>query len=355
MLSMIAHVISKERKHMANIMVNEACNLRCPYCFAEEFVNKAPKEMTLDDFKTALDFVLSDQSERQVGIIGGEPLLYSHINDVMRIAIDDPRTEIVMIYTNAVELERLAQDVLESSKFRMLVNCNSPEDMGGKAFEQMRQNLLRFKDDHFGGGRFRLSVNIYKPDFDHSFIIPLVQELEFDVIRLSVSVPPKGDLKGKKPLEYFLEMKPLAIRFIGDMIRCGVITGFDCNFLPGCVFTEDEREGLMGAKDVLYSALSERYSETFWERVIFCEINNCTPVIDILPDLRAIRCFGLSEYTKQDIRDFRDIEELRRHYTSTVDIPACNIWAEEECAACYNRETGWCSSGCLLFKLGIRD
>ena len=102
---------------MANIMVNEACNLRCPYCFAEEFINKAPKEMKLEDFRVALDFILSDNSERQVGIIGGEPLLYTHINEAVRIALDDPRTEIVMIFTNAVELERLSPDILESKNF----------------------------------------------------------------------------------------------------------------------------------------------------------------------------------------------------------------------------------------------
>ena len=335
---------------MANIMVNEACNLRCPYCFAEEFVNINPKEMSLEDFHKALAFVLSDESTGQVGIIGGEPLLYTHINEAMRIAINNPQTDIVMIYTNAVELERLDTDILESPKFRMLINCNSPEDMGEKAFEKMCDNLLRFKYEHSGSGRFRLSVNIYKPDFDYSYLIPLAQELEFDVIRLSISVPQKGDLKGKSPLEYFREMKPVSIRFIGDMIRCGVFTGFDCNFIPACVFTDDEREGLMGAKEVMFSALSDAYTEAFWERVIFCEINNCSPVIDVLPDLKAIRCFGMSEHTKRNISDFRNIEELAMHYIATVDRPACGVSTEEECEYCYNRENGQCSCGCLLFK-----
>ena len=72
-----------------------------------------------------------------------------------------------------MELDRLAPEILEATKFRMLVNCNSPEDIGEKAFEKMRQNLLSFQNDHAGDGRFRLSVNIYKPDFDYSYVIPL--------------------------------------------------------------------------------------------------------------------------------------------------------------------------------------
>ena len=335
---------------MANIMVNEACNLRCPYCFAGEFVNQKPKEMTIEDFRTALDFVLSDENDRQVNIIGGEPLLYTHINEAISLALNHHRAEQVMIFTNAVELDRVAPELLKNRRFRMLVNCNSPEDIGEKAFEKMRQSLLRFISEHSGARRFRLSVNIYKPDFDHSYVIPLVNEMDFDAIRLSISVPQKGDLNGKTPLEYFHEMKPVAIRFIGDMIRCSVLTGFDCNFIPACVFTKDQRDGLRGAKEVFYSALSKRYSQSFWGRVIYSEMNNCSPVIDILPDLRAIRCFGLSEHTKRDIRDFRNINELRKHYISTVDSPACGIWTEEQCADCDNRELGGCSCGCLLFK-----
>jgi MoaA/NifB/PqqE/SkfB family radical SAM enzyme len=340
----------KGKCQMANIMVNEACNLRCPYCFAGEFVNKSPREMSLEDFREALDFVLSDRTDRQVNIIGGEPLLYKHINEALKISLEDPRSYPVMVFTNAVELERLDPEILRSRKFRMLVNCNSPEDMGQRAFEKMRQNLLRFQRNFSGDGRFRLSVNIYKPDFDYSYVISLVREIGFDVIRMSISVPQKGDLQGRTPLEYFREMKLVAMRFVCDMIRCGVITGFDCNFLPPCVLAREEHDSVMAAKEVFYSALANRYSEAFWQRSIVCEIHNCTPVIDILPDLWAIRCFGLSEYTKVDIRDFRSIGELRKHYIKTVDRPAQAFWISEECRDCYRRQWGHCSCGCLLFK-----
>ncbi|MDR0491845.1 MAG: radical SAM protein [Oscillospiraceae bacterium] len=336
---------------MANIMVNEACNLHCPYCFAEEFVNKNPKEMTVEDFRKALAFALSDSGERQVGIIGGEPLLYTHIDEVMRIALDDPRTEYVMIYTNAVELDRLAPDILENPKFRMLVNCNSPEDIGQVAFEKMRRNLLWFAGEHSGTRRFRLSVNLYKPDFDYSYVIPFMDEIDFDVVRLSVSVPQKGDLKGKTPLEYFHEMKLVAMRFVCDMVRCSVMTGFDCNFLPECVLTEAEIESLLPAKDVFYKALSGMYSDMFWRRTIVCDLHNCSPVIDILPDLKAIRCFGLSEYTKCDIRDFSSITELAEYYIHTVDRPACGVASSPECKDCSSCINGECSGGCLLFKM----
>jgi hypothetical protein len=145
-------------------------------------------------------------------------------------------------------------------------------------------------------------------------------------------------------------MKPVAMSFVGDMIRCGVITGFDCNFLPGCVLTKEEYDGVLKAKEVFYSALHSKYSRTFWQRAILNEQGNCTPVIDVLPGLKAIRCFGLSEYTKRDIKDFKNIEELRRFYVDSIDRPACALSTAHECDDCYNRESGECSCGCLLFK-----
>jgi hypothetical protein len=135
------------------------------------------------------------------------------------------------------------------------------------------------------------------------------------------------------------------------MVKCGVMTGFDCNFLPDCILTRDEYDAMMNIKDVFYAGLQRQYSETFWQRAIVCEMHNCTPVIDILPNLQAIRCFGLSELTKQNIADFRSIADLRRHYMSTVDYPATSTYADSDCAACYKRELGECSGGCLLFKL----
>jgi len=335
---------------MANIMVTEACNLRCPYCFAEEFVNHSPKEMSVEDFRVALSFALSDPEDRQVGIIGGEPLLYSHIEEVLRIALDDPRANPVMIYTNAVHLERLPDDILENRKFRMLVNCNSPEDMGEDAFNRMTDNLFKFQKGHNGDGRFRLSVNIYKPDFDYSYVMWFAQEMKFDVIRLSISVPQGGELGGKSPIEYFNDMKLVSMRFVCDMIRMGVITGFDCNFLPKCSLTEAEYDAVNGPKEIFYETLEKRYSNSFWARAIVCDVHNCSPVVDILPDLQAIRCFGLSEYTKQNIRDYRNIKELRKYYTNNVDRPAIGISSSKECDNCLDRELGTCSCGCLLFK-----
>ncbi len=334
---------------MANIMVNETCNLRCPYCFASEFVNHSPKEMTLDAFKEALEFILADDSEVQVGIIGGEPTLYSRINEVLEIAMADVRAYPIAVYTNAVNLEKIRPDLLENRKFRMLINCNSPEDMGAVQYEKMRTNIREFIDEHIGDGRFKLSINLYKPDFDYSYVMDLVKEFRCNSIRLSISVPSKNSLNGDDALTHFRKMKPLVIDFTKKLAEQGVIPGFDCNFMPLCVLTEDEQKTLFGIKDFFRKHLD--YDESFWMRSIVSEVQNCSPVVDILPDLTAVRCFGLSEYTKENIRDFKDINELTEYYNKNIDCVSRDFYSSPECKDCFKRRNRKCSGGCYTYKM----
>lgn len=335
---------------MTNIMVNETCNLRCPYCFASEFVNQDCEEMTLDAFKEALEFILGKNYQVQVGIIGGEPTLYSHINEALEIAMADLRVNPVSLYTNAVQLDKIRPDLLECNKFRMLVNCNSPEDMGATRYEKMRKNIRAFVDDHFGAGRFKLSINLYKPDFDYRYVIDLVKEFRCDTIRLSISVPSRNSLKDDNDsLTFFREMKPLVLEFTEELCKLGVIPGFDCNFMPQCVLTEDEKRRLFHIKDFFMERINrDRY---FWQRSIISDIQSCSPVVDILPDLTSVRCFGLSEYTRVNIRDFKNLEELEKYYSDTIDKASRDFYFSEDCKECFMRKNGKCTAGCLTYKM----
>ena len=63
---------------MANIVLSGKCNLRCPYCFAEDFTCEQSEDMSLDDFYRVADFIAEEGS---VGLIGGEPLMNIEIID----------------------------------------------------------------------------------------------------------------------------------------------------------------------------------------------------------------------------------------------------------------------------------
>ncbi|NTV90528.1 MAG: radical SAM protein, partial [Clostridiales bacterium] len=329
--------------------VNELCNLRCPYCFASEFVNHDPKEMSMEVFKEALEFMLGDDSEVQVGIIGGEPTLYSHINEALELAMNDVRAYPVAVFTNAVNLEKIKPELLENRKYRMLINVNSPEDMGRVQYDKMRANIRRFIEEHIGEGRFKLSINLYKPDFDFSYVIDLVKEFQVNSVRVSISVPSRESLGEDDALSHFRKMKPVVLNFTRELVKWGVIPGFDCNFMPLCILTEEEQKELFGIKEFFKRHMD--FDDSFWERSIVSEVQTCSPVVDILPDLTAVRCFGLSEYTKQNIRDFSGMSELMEYYVNNIDRCSRDYYSSPECKDCFKRRNRKCSAGCYTYKM----
>lgn len=323
---------------MANIMINEICNLRCPYCFADEFVNKNPKEMSKEDFDTALNFALSSGYDERIGLIGGEPTLHSHFKEILIKLINDNRVKNVTIFTNGVKINEYLNEI-SHPKIHLLINCNSPENMGTTAYETMVANIKEMISNRYYKEKITLGINMYKPDFDYEYILELLKQFDLKSIRTSISVP--NDLTYlANPLNYFNIMKPYVLEFFSKLKEVNIIPFFDCNAMPVCIWSEDERNRILqdfpGAKN---------------KTNIFNTYVSCSPIIDILPDLTIIRCFGLSEHTKKKISDFKNIEEARNYYVRTIDSFACNSCHSKECFSCYEREIGRCNGGCLCFKI----
>jgi sulfatase maturation enzyme AslB (radical SAM superfamily) len=45
---------------MSNIAIVNYCNLKCPYCFAEDMIKEENTFMSLDDYNKLLDFILKN-------------------------------------------------------------------------------------------------------------------------------------------------------------------------------------------------------------------------------------------------------------------------------------------------------
>ena len=322
---------------MANIMLNEICNLRCPYCFADEFVNKAPKEITMDDFRKALEFSLSSGPNERIGIIGGEPTLHSRFKEIMSILINDPRVGNVTVFTNGTRMSSFYNE-FGHPKMHVLLNCNSPANMGRSEFEKMCECIDTLINERYLRERLTLGINMYKPDFEYEYIIDLLKKYSMKSLRTSVSVP-NDPFFNTHPLDYFTLMKPRVMEFFERLAEIGVIPFFDCNAIPPCVWTKEER-----------ASAAEKYPRSIDRTNIFFDRVKCNPVIDILPDLTVIRCFGMSETTKKAITDFENIEEARCYYIKNIDSVACHTVHSEKCLNCKANINGTCWGGCLCFK-----
>lgn len=329
---------------MANIMLTDVCNLHCPYCFANEFVNKSDTEITDAAFQQAVDFILGDGTQHSVGLIGGEPTTHSRFPDLLARLIQDKRAEIIVLYTNGVLLDQF-MSLITHKKVHMLINCNAPEDIGQENYDHMCRNLDILYRQHLFGDNITLGINMYKQDFSYDYIITLLQKYQQDHVRVSITVPNMERLRNHNAHEYFKIMKPRVLSFFDALLSCGIVPRFDCNKIPHCLVTARDLE-------LFHKYLQEEpLKQAIMRSNIYDTIVKCGPVVDIRQDLTAVRCFGLSEVTKQRITDFRSISELINFYTRTVDAYAYNTVYSGQCADCKHRKTLSCTGGCLAFKI----
>lgn len=330
---------------MANIMLTDSCNLRCPYCFANEFVGGGKNEISEEAFEKAARFILGDGKQSFVGLIGGEPLTHPKFKSFVQRLIRDDRVQRIQVYTNGILMDRF-QDILIHPKVYLLINCNAPTDTGEVPFRKMCENLSALLDAGQTTDRVTLGINMYKPDFEYEYLLELLIKHQFHIVRVSCTVPNTEEERKEDPHAFFLRMKPRMLEFFHALMQHGITPTFDCNKIPSCLISKEEFDQFR-----LYM-LNRQVRKTMLSSNIANPIVTCSPVIDIRQDLTAVRCFGLSEHTKQRIEDFSGITELENHYLRTIDAYACNTVYSQNCVDCHLRKVMKCTGGCLAYKLG---
>ena len=323
---------------MPHIMLTYRCNLRCPYCFANEFVNKDKTDITIRNFLKAVSFITRDGSSN-IGLIGGEPTLHPGFREIMELLIANPKVQYITLYTNGLLLDRFIPQVT-NPKVRTLVNCNSPTIIGEESYARMKQNLDELFLRHNMKDQLILGINLYRDDMDYSYIMELLQRYGLERLRISVAVPDFSTVGEVDILEYFRKKKPFLMKFFRDMDSIHVLPHYDCNYPPPCIWAKEEKEWLQA-----YSAKHPDCKVNLTNAA-----NLCFPAIDILPNLQAVRCFGMSDFLKVSIEEFDSVGDLRRFFMNEIDSVAVKLAADKACRDCYGRKTGACYTGCLGFK-----
>lgn len=324
------------------IMLNSACNLRCPYCFATETMENTPGEMSMDHFAKAVDFALKGTQKRGIGIIGGEPTIHSRFKEMMQILIDDDRVESVDVFSNGTTLRYLLP-VFQSTKMHILVNCNSPEIMGAAMYQKVVDGI----DALFASGmtmdRIGLGINLYTENMDYRYFLSLVDRYRMDSVRISVSVPQLDHYDGNSRFRFFEKYLDKVHRFVIELLDRGTVPVFDCNKIPPC-FLRNEEKGLLQRYQGNDCAIDALNRSNYLNGTA-----HCTPSIVVDQDLNAIRCFALSAQTRQSIERFETFEELKMFYADTVDCLGYTA-DHSDCAECADLKGRRCMGGCMIFK-----
>lgn len=323
---------------MPNIMITYRCNLRCPYCFANEYVNRENTDITIQNFEKVIEFITKEQSS-YLGLIGGEPTIHKDFKKILRSIINNQNIIECTVYTNGIELDKYINE-LSSPKFRLLVNCNSPKTIGDDLYDRIIKNLDILFNERYMENRIDLGFNFYDDDIDCSFIIEMLKRYSLHRVRLSLTVPNMESCKQISAIDYFKQRKEGLLALLKKFRENQIVPYYDCNKIPYCLWSEDEKKWLHNYVD----EYNVKESDLIGNRSI------CYPVIDILPTLEVVRCFGMSSFEKVKITDFEGITDIASYFLNTIDCEAYRIAGDEKCSDCYYRKTRHCTAGCLCFK-----
>ena len=156
---------------MANIALLNRCNLKCPYCFANDYTKSKGDDIDIDTFLELLDFVAPD---REVGLIGGEPLLHGKIDTFLELLDNDYRFRAVTLFTNGIYIDKHI-DYLKSPNLIILINVNSREQIG-KLFDSVDKGIELLINNGMRSN-ITLGINIYKENQDFSDFLYLVKNM----------------------------------------------------------------------------------------------------------------------------------------------------------------------------------
>lgn len=322
-------------------MVNDVCNLRCPYCFASEYVNgDTSTEITYKNFKEAVDWLNrsyeSGGEDGRIALIGGEPTLHSRLKDLLNYAlvVRKPNQQI-LVFTNGVSCDRFI-DYFAKNDISLLINVNSSEDIGTDSYEKLVSNIRAMRQKAVS---ISIGINLYKANMDFDFILKIIDEFSFRELRVGLTAPNSEEKIEEGAFSYFEGIKGSLIRLAKEAGALGCGIHLDCQKLPYCVIKDDLDE-------------IRRLEEEYGVGLSLTECSRCTPVIDILQDLTAVRCFGASGKLKPlPISSFHSESDLIGYFETNVDNIGYMVPTSEKCFNCYERNIGKCQGGCLAYKL----
>jgi MoaA/NifB/PqqE/SkfB family radical SAM enzyme len=310
---------------MANVLLTTRCNLRCPYCFAQEKLSEGQRlSMALSDAEKVMDF-LQRSNHPLFRVMGGEPTLHPDFPRILEMALRKGMR--VDVLSNATWPESYNELFRRISPRRVvfLLNIDLPERYAPNIWQRIEQNLAAISDR----GSITLSFNIFEKQPRYEYIFELTKKYGIDKIRMSFSLPVVGANNACLKLEDYKDLAPFVVGFARRAEEEGVQVKMD-NAVPLCMFTH------------------EQAGELLLKGVIDLERNmRCSPVIDIGPDLRVWCCFCLSKMWNRHLDEFENLDQVRAHFQRALSVYQDRLYPLEACTDCRYRDRWHCQGGCL--------
>ena len=286
---------------MANILLTNICNQKCPYCFAVDEIrrkrrNNNLREMSLKDLRTVLDFFKKNK-ERNVRLMGGEPTLHSKLEKTINYIFS--RGFKVHIFTNGLFSSKITDFLVKKEeKIKYSFNINPPDTYSSQKWNQILKNLkilTPFKNCLIGGV-------IWQENFNIDYLLDLANKYPIRAIILRMANPVIGQNNKYFPLRRYSSLAKDIIREIKKSDKDKIRIGLGCGFSKK-MFSKEQLQVLRA-----YKVVSRGWG---------CDGNSGR--FDIGTDLSAFRCFPLSNWQKKKLTDFNNPEETEDYFSQLME------------------------------------
>jgi radical SAM protein with 4Fe4S-binding SPASM domain len=205
-------------------------------------------------------------------------------------------------------------------------NINDPKDSPAAEYNKVMEFLKEY------GKLVTPGFNIYRPDFDLGFLCDLIERYKLKRhIRLGLAHPGVGIESTVIDGSRMARMAERLIEQLPMLERHKIEAGPDCGF-PMCAFTDEQ--------------LGKLLKTCGWHAKF-----DCSPAIDVGPDMNVWACFPISSIEKRSIFEFATMEVLMEHFKSEhkkVRTESGGIF--ERCGVCQYLDRV-CMGGCLSHGL----
>ncbi len=316
------------KPNMANLYLTHKCNRGCPFCFARDVLKESGRLdeiLTIDEITRFLDHY--GRQVDAVGLLGGEPFLYPHFDEMLRLLLS--RGVFAKVFTSGTNPlpapldEMTFKDVL--GKMSFVVNVGTADTYSERQYANLENLLTRF------GPVCSLSFTIFDLTADPTYLFDLIDRFHLNRdIRVGIALPIFNGGNAYIEKERYKEAGDYFIRAVKMAAERQISLSMDCGF-TACMFTT-EQIGAMLSRGT--------------------EINfMCGAAMDIGPGLKVWNCFPLFQLGKLNALDYCDIEELRAALVENTDSQLADVpGIFEECTDCDMRLRRFCDGGCKSFK-----
>lgn len=313
---------------MANLYLTHRCDRGCPFCFARKVLKESgqiDEILTIEEITRFLDHY--GKETEVVGLLGGEPFLYSHFDELIRLLMD--RGIIAKVFTSGTNpmpasiAEMPLPDMI--GKIAFVVNVGTRDTYSDEKYA----NLVKLLE--VAGPVCSLSFTIFDLSADPTYLFDLIDRYHLNRdIRVGIALPiynggnkyiPKEEYK--KAGDYFVATaKKAAERSISLSMDCGFTT---------CMFTTEQIGALLARGTQLNFV--------------------CGSAVDVGPGLQTWNCFPLFQLGKINALDYPDMRSLKDTLAEQCKPGLdSSVGIFEECETCEMYLKRYCDGGCKSFK-----